>query len=140
MLVSFTILTILFWIGGIAIFRLIMDTIKTDAPIDIAWKYLTGRTYQKMLQDLYGSNNKAKNNLGKALGDCEMCASFWFMPFWFAIYYACSKLLVHLWVTDCLMRSNTFIYWVEVYFINVIWGAIFISVGAVSSRLLISKK
>lgn len=136
MLSSFVILTILFWIGGIAVFRVFMDMIKADAPIDIAWAYMTGRSYQKMLADMYASDNKAINNLGKALGDCEMCASFWFMPIWSIFYYAFCKLISHYWITSYLTRPHDLIYYVEVYFVNLVWIAIFVSVGSVSSRLL----
>lgn len=67
----FFLYTVFYLIGlscGIKIFHL---SIQPEQALDMIFGW------QKMLNYLYESQSKLKNLLGKALGDCEKCMSFW---------------------------------------------------------------
>jgi hypothetical protein len=48
--------------------------------------------WRKMLDNLYGGG-KVKRLIGKALGDCQQCTSFWMAVPWFFLYVKFSYLL-----------------------------------------------
>lgn len=87
--------------------------------------------WQRMLEDLYGSDKRWKNLLGKALGDCQQCTSFWFMPLWYLCYYAFCKIVVNVWVTDGIDA------WWKIAFVNWLWMTVFWSIGAVFGLMVV---
>lgn len=117
MLILFLLFTLMFLVAGICILRIFMDMIQPGAALDIVFNW------QKMLSRLYGGN-KRQQLLGKALGDCAQCTSFWFMPLWFLCYYITCQLVLNFWVSDVV---DTFFGGV---FISWVWYAVFHSLGA----------
>lgn len=115
---SFIIISLLFLIAGNAMLKIFFEMIQSGGALDIVFGW------QKMLERLYGSTKKWKQLLGKALGDCERCTAFWFMPFWFICYYAFSNLVLHRWITTGLDAI-----W-AICLINWIWLSLFWSIGA----------
>lgn len=138
-LLIFILITILFLLAENALLRIFYAMIQEDGPIDVLWKFLTGKSYQDMLKDLYGSQKKWKNNLGKALGDCEMCVAYWFVPMWFFCYYLICRLVVHYWITDAITIENKVGYWVAVVFVNIIWYAAVHGIGALAGWISLMK-
>ena len=113
--------TIIVWLAGNFILKIFFQMIQKGEALDIVFGW------QKMLEKLYGGN-QFKQLLGKALGDCEKCFAFWFMPLWFSVYYFLSTQILGLWITD-FMHSYSTGKW---FFINTLWYCIFHSVGATS--------
>lgn len=132
-LLIFILISFMFLLAEMAIMRWIIELIKEDAPVDIFWKWLTGRSWQDMLRDLYESNKKWKNNLGKALGDCQMCLSFWFAPVWFFIYFAFCKIVLGYWITGDIES------WWGVIFVNCVWYWIFHALGSMAGWISLMK-
>lgn len=99
-MLNFLIISVFYLLAEVAALRLFFFLIQEGSPIDVLWRWITGRGYQDMLKDLYASNKKWKNNLGKAIGDCEMCLSFWFPPVCFIVYAIFCRLVLHYWITD----------------------------------------
>ncbi len=89
--------------------------------------------WQKMLAKLYGSNKPWKNLLGKALGDCEMCTAFWFMPAWYALYWVMSRWVLHQFITDKVEHNLAKI------LVGIVWYFVFHSIGAVYGLVTVIK-
>lgn len=106
--------------------------IRPDGALDIVFDW------QAMLQRLY-NGSKWQQLRGKALGDCHMCTCFWFMPLWFILYYAFSRLVVHCWITDSIESCNPILYWLAVSVINITWYACFHCLGAMIGFATINK-
>lgn len=135
MLTNFLILTIIFFFAENCMTKLFLEMIKKDAPIDIFWKFLTKRSYQDMLADLFATNIPWKMNLGKAIGDCPMCTTFWIQLIWFPIYALFTYSVLHFWISSPI--HNIFL----IIIINIIWYCVFHSIGAIIGRIqLISLK
>jgi len=77
---------------------------------------------------------KGQQLLGKALGDCERCMSFWFMPMWFIFYYLFCEHVMGIWITD---RVDTT---VAAFFLNWLWFAVFQSIGATTGFFVLMLK
>lgn len=120
----FLLLTIISWFAGNCVLLLFFQMIQPGEALDIVFKW------QKMLERLYGGS-AAQRLLGKALGDCQKCFAFWFMPLWFAVYYGLSKLLTGSWITDF---SPKYDFWVVL-----IWYCIYHSTGAITGAWTLFK-
>lgn len=68
------------------VLRLFFTMIEEGGALDVVFGW------QKMLARLY-SGNKAQQLIGKALGDCKVCTSFWFAIPWFFLYWSFSHIL-----------------------------------------------
>src|ERR1700761_4547425 len=77
----FLLYTIMFWFAGNCLLKIFHFAIQPGQILDKAFHW------QNMLNDMYGSKKSWKHNLGKALGDCEMCMSFWGMFLWYWCYF-----------------------------------------------------
>lgn len=134
-MMSFLIVTVLFWLAGSCILKLFFFMIQQGGALDVVFGW------QRMLNRLFNGNRR-QQLLGKALGDCQMCTSFWFMPFWFICYYFFCKVVMHHWVTDSVSGS---FYWPKVIGINILWYWLFHAIGAMVglvglTKVLIKKK
>lgn len=114
-MLNFLIITLIYIIAEVAALKWFYLLIQQGAPIDILFKFISGTSYQEMLKNLYGSEKIWKNNLGKALGDCEMCLSFWLPPICFICYALLCRLVLHYWITDEVKS------WTAIVFVNFIW-------------------
>lgn len=130
-LLTFIIITILFFLAGGFAFRTFWAMIQPGGAFDIAfgWQKMMGNLYDKASQ-----GDKRAELLEKVLGGCEQCTAFWFMPIWYGMYYGFCKIVLQYWVTDHL--SN----WIAIVFINWVWMALFWSIGAVLGLFMILKK
>lgn len=104
--------------------RIIYEMIQHDGAIDVIFGW------QKILAKLY-RGNKAQQLLGKALGDCERCMSFWFMPIWFFAFYLFAKYVMGVWFTDHLTST------VAIWGVNWLMFAAFQSVSATTGFILL---
>ena len=131
-MILFIIISVIFCLAATCMLKWFFTMIQPEGALDIAFGW------QKMLQRLY-NGSKWQQLRGKALGDCQMCTCFWFMPLWFAFYYIFSKLIVHYWITDALHVPNIFIYWLGVCLVNLSWYACFHSIGAMVGLVTLNK-
>lgn len=132
-MLAFILLTILSIIAGNAMLKVFFEMTKSGGGLDVMFGW------QKMLERLY-SKGSMQNKPAKfymwaenALGGCERCTSFWFMPLWFACYYIVSKYVFHVWITDDLHN------WALIIFVNWFWYSMFHSVGALSGYMALTK-
>ncbi len=123
----FLLWTIIFWMAGNCVLKIFYVAIQEGQMLDMLFGW------QKMLANLYGSNKQWKNLMGKALGDCEMCTAFWFMPGWYALYWLMSRLVLHQFITD---RVDSVVAKVVV---GIVWYLVFHSIGAVQGLVVIFK-
>lgn len=129
MLTDFLLLTLFFYFAENCLTTLFLEMIKKDAPIDILWKFLTGHSYQDMLANLFDSDKKWKQNLGKAIGDCPMCTVFWIQLIWYPVYFLFTWCILHWWISTSV--HNIFLKIV----INFIWYIVFHCIGAIWGRI-----
>jgi len=116
----FILYTLIFWFAGNCILRIFHFAIQPEQALDMIFGW------QRMLNNLYESNNKALNLLGKALGDCQMCMSFWFMILWYWAYFFTIRSL-GLWPFDGILT-------------NIIWYIAFHSIGTVAGLFILGIK
>lgn len=121
------ILTILFWGFSIALSRFVLIAISEGQIFD----YLFG--WQKMLNKMYGSTNKAVNMLGKFLGECDVCLMHHTSIWAFFMYYAICKLVGNVWITDGIT-----VLWQQCL-VNLIWYLVFVFIAWYLSLKLNSK-
>ena len=126
-MLTFLLFTIVMWLGGLAALRVFDMLISPGGAFDEVFGW------QNMLKKLYSSDTKWKNLLGKALGDCEKCMSFWFMPLWFLSYAFLSKALLGFFVTDLVDG------WIMKIAVGWIWLIMFWSVGALGGLFMLLK-
>lgn len=122
----YLIVTILFWAAGACMLKWFMLMIEQGGALDVVFGW------QKMLHRLY-NGTPAQELLGKALGDCIKCTSFWFMPIWFACYYIVSKYAFHHWITDTVHN------WICIGIINMIWYCLFHGIGGMIGFYAVTK-
>lgn len=127
----FLIATIMFLATGNGILKIFFDMIQPGNALDIVFGW------QKMLANLYRSENKFKQLLEKALGGCEKCTAFWFMPLWFFCYYFFMKNVAGVWVTDFITIKG-FWYWFSVCLVNWVWYCNFHTIGANGGHILLT--
>lgn len=120
LLLTFFIYTIIMWLAGNCIAQLYFTAIQKGQVFDELFGW------QDMLADLYASEKKWKNYLGKALGDCQICFAFWFMPFWYMLYVS--------------MGTTLGIWAIKGIGWNIAWYFIFHSIGAIFGLLFIIKR
>lgn len=108
------------WFAGVCILKVFMQMIAPDGALDVVFGY------QKLLGKLY-SGNKFEQLLGKAIGDCQMCTAFWFMPVWYAAYAFVSNTVLDYWISSNIL-------------VNIIWYFVFHSIGAVIGAFILSIK
>lgn len=118
-MMTFLLYTIIMWIAGNCILRLFYAMIQKEQLLDQVFNW------QIMLEKLYASEKRWKNNLGKALGDCQMCVSFWFMPLWYIAYLA---------------MGVAFDIWMITGWWNILWYVVFHSIGAISGLTMLLKR
>jgi len=128
----YLILTLLFLIGGACMLWWFFAMIQRGGALDIVFGW------QDMLERLY-NGTKAQQLLGNALGDCKKCTSFWFMPVWFCCYYLICKFVFHGWITDLIVIDNICAYSAVVCIVNIVWYAIFHSIGGMIGLLYLNK-
>jgi hypothetical protein len=128
--IAFILYTICFWFAGACVLKYFFFMIQPEGALDLVFGW------QNMLKKLY-NGNKASQLLGKALGDCQMCTSFWFMPAWYGCYYLFCHWVLHHWVTDTIDTAGW--YWTKVSLVNVIWYYVFHSIGAFTGLVTITK-
>lgn len=126
-MLTFLLYTLIMWLAGNCILYLFMQMIQPEGALDVVFGW------QKMLAKLYESPSKGKQLLGKALGDCQMCTAFWFMPVWFCLYWLLSRLVIHYFITDEVQAIG----WKVVVFF--VWYMVFHAVGAMSGLLALIK-
>jgi len=129
-MLAFILATVLFLIAGNGILKIFFDMIQPEGALDIFFGW------QKMLAKLYKSENKFAHLLEKALGGCEQCTAFWFMPVWFFMYYAVMKLSFHSWITDFITISGFWQY-VAIAFVNWAWYCMFHTIGAMGGKMIL---
>jgi hypothetical protein len=117
---KFLILTVIFWYAGNCILRLFFAMIQPDAMLDRVFGY------RKLLDRLYGAENKYLRSLGDALGNCQLCISFWFMPLWFICYWIFTRISLDWFITDKAESIAGKI------FIGLIWYMAFHAIGAIT--------
>lgn len=101
----FIVFTIIFLLSYGAFINTFFSMIAPNGMLDIVFKW------QRMLDYLYGKEQVGYQLLGKALGNCERCTSFWLAPVWIVIYYV-------------TVRSVG--YWPDWGIaVNIIWGWVF---------------
>lgn len=103
-MIYFLIFTLLFWAahsGGLFYF---MNMIQEGGALDTLFNY------QNLLRRLYASDKPWKNYLGKAIGDCRICTSFWSAPIVF-IGYAVLLNSMDIWVIHGFW-ANVVWFWV----------------------------
>lgn len=124
MFLTFLLYTLLFIAASNFSLRILWEMIQPEGALDqvLGWQKLLARLYR---------GNKAQQLLGKALGDCERCMSFWYMPMWFVFYYLFSKNVMQVWITDGLEGNAA------IFFVNWLWLAVFWSIGATTGHLLL---
>ncbi len=110
LVMTFLLFSLIMWFAGNCILRLFFIAIQTGQILDQLFKW------RSMLDNLYASDKAWENNLGKALGDCQICFSFWFMPIWFILYALLGNAL-NIWAING--------YW------NILWYVVFHSIGAI---------
>jgi hypothetical protein len=123
----FLLWTIIFWMAGNCVLKIFYIAIQEGQMLDLLFGW------QKMLANLYGSKQQWKNLLGKALGDCEMCTAFWFMPAWYALYWLMSKIVLHQFITDRVEHLLSKV------LVGVVWYLVFHSIGAICGLLSLTK-
>lgn len=132
MFLVFLLYTIVFWASGSAIIKLFFKAIQRGQLLD----QLFG--WADMLERLYASDRRWKNNLGKALGDCQMCTSFWFTFLWFWVYYFFSRNVLHYFITD---EVNSFILKIAVFIVWIIaFNSLSTTIGLFILQLKTKKK
>lgn len=94
---------ILFWLSGAALLKWFHFMILPNGAIDVVFGY------QKFLNKLYNGSTY-QQLIGKALGDCEMCMSFWFSFIWFFVFYGFCKILLGTWVTNYQSNAGVIIF------------------------------
>lgn len=107
------------YMAGNAILKIFFIAIQEGQILDMAFGW------QRILKDLYASDKKWKNLLGKAMGDCQLCVSAWFMNVWTIAYYFFSKMVFHYYPTYEVKSIGAKI------FVFVIWTLAFHSIGIV---------
>lgn len=125
-MLTFLIYTATFWFAGSCLTKLFYFAIQPGQILDKAFGW------QSKLNALYTSKKAWQNNLGKALGDCQMCTSFWFMFLWYWCYF----LFMHvfgLWKLGSIKNSNLMV------LCNIVWYMLFQSIGALTSLFAIVK-
>lgn len=113
----FAIVTILFWLFGVAFSRFMLKAIGAEQFIDVLFGW------QKMLDRMYGSNNKYVRLFEKFLGGCDMCFMHHMTIWVFAMYAVFCHLVLDLWVSDFV---NSFAAKIAV---NIIWYLVFVVIG-----------
>lgn len=124
MFLTYLLYTLLFIAAANFSLRILWEMIQPDGALDIIFGW------QKLLARLY-KGNKAQQLMGKALGDCERCMSFWYMPMWFVFYYLFCEHVMGIWITDNVAGD------VATFFLNWLWLAVFWSVGATTGHFLL---
>lgn len=127
MFLVYLIYTLFFIAAANCSLRILYEMIQPEGLLDIVFGW------QKMLSKLYGGN-KAQQLLGKALGDCMRCMSFWYMPMWYVFYYLFCEHVMGIWITDNVTST------IATFFVNWLWLAVFWSVGAQTGFLLLTFK
>ncbi len=121
----FILITIMFLIAGNGIVKIFFEMIRPGGALDVVFKW------QKMLNKLYAKQTKVSLLLENALGGCERCFTFWFMPFWFICYFIVTRFAFHVWITDW---CNSLLISI---LINIIWYGVFHILGAMCGFLLL---
>lgn len=119
-MLEFLIITILFIAAGIGALSIFYAMIQEGGALDLVFGW------QKMLDRLYRSEKKSARLLENALGGCQRCTAFWFMPVWYLCYALVSKCAFHVWITSRVHN------WALVIIINVIWYALYHIIGAMA--------
>lgn len=132
---AFILLTISSITAGNIILKIFYEMIQSGGGLDIVFHW------QKMLENFYakGANgNKFYMWLEKALGGCERCTSFWFMPIWFMCYYLVSKCVFHVWITDFITISG---FWKcpLIVITNWFWYSLFHAIGSQGGFYILTK-
>lgn len=119
-MIYFLIFTLLFWAAHSAGLFYFINMIQEGGALD------TLLNYQNLLRRLYASPKLWKNYLGKVLGDCHLCTSFW------------SGLIMYV---ACRVTISGMGYWViNGFWANLIWGWMFwVTSGAISYLFLKSQ-
>lgn len=123
---SLFIAMILFFIAGPCALKWFEFLIQPRGAFDILFGY------QLMLGKLY-NGSQAQQLLGKALGDCQRCMSFWFGGIWFFVFYGFCNLVLHSWVTAG--TSN----WISICFINAASFVVFQAICGMLCFLMLTK-
>jgi hypothetical protein len=116
-MLTFLLYTLVFWLAGACIVKIWHFAIQPTQALDLLFHW------QNMLAKMYSSKYKTIQLFGKALGDCEMCMSFWFNIIWYAVYVA---FLWHIWP------------WHTVW-MNIIWFVVYHSIGTIIGLFTIIK-
>lgn len=121
-LLTFILLTLIFWFAGNAVLKILFVMIQRGGAIDIMfnWQDRLDKWYDKASR-----GSKWYKWLHDALGGCQMCTSFWIMPAWFTVYAVFTKLVFGWFITDYVHSfiAKVFVGWV--------WFIVFWSVGAI---------
>lgn len=126
-MLKFLVLTVIFWLAGVCVLRLFWSMIQPDALLDRVFGY------RKMLDRLYGAENKYLRSLGDALGNCQMCLSFWFMPVWFACYFFFCRIVLDWFIVD---KADSLM---GKIFVGIVWYMAFHAIGAISGLTALLK-
>lgn len=126
-LLTFLLYTAIFMVAGLCILSTFYAMQAEGGALDVVFGW------QKMLNRLY-NGNKAQQLLGKALGDCQQCTSFWFMFLWFFAYWGFCRLVLGWYITDVAG------WWLWKGIIGFIWYSVFHSIGAVSGLFSLLKR
>lgn len=106
-MIYFLIFTLLFWAAHCAFLFFFFIMIQAGQALDILFNY------QNLLRRFYASDKTWKNLLGKAIGDCELCTTFWTSPLMFLLYYLFVNSLGY-WIVEGVTANLIwfFVYWV----------------------------
>lgn len=121
-MLTFILVTIIFWFAGNSILKILFQMIQPDGALDVMFNW------QRKLDDWYGKASEGSKKhrwLHDALGGCQVCTSFWFMPVWFTIYFLFCELVLHWFITDYVNSLGAKV------FVGYVWFAVFWSIGAV---------
>lgn len=130
-LLTFLIVTVLFWLAGNILLKLVYKMIQHDGALDVMFGW------QKKLDDWYGkaaAGSKKHRIMHDMLGGCQICTSSFISIVWFACYYLVSRYVVGYWLTDGLDS------WLLKGLISLIWFGMYWSIGTWFGLLLLVLK
>lgn len=132
-MLTFLLFSLLCIASGNLVLKFFFEMSKTGGALDImfGWQAMLERLYAK--GSLQNKSAKFYMWAESALGGCEKCTSFWFMPLWYICYYITSKFGFHMWVTDGIQN------WGLIIFVNWFWYSIFHSIGAATGYFTLIK-
>lgn len=120
-LLTFLIYTLLFWFAGACMLKLFTFAIQPGQILDKIFNW------QAMLKKMYESKYARMQLLGKVMGDCDICVTYWFMFFWFWCYFMFLHLLNFWFITKYI--DNIF----ASIIVNIIWYFLFQSIGTIGT-------